>query len=163
MTMTRGTFLTRNEIERRGTRTVSALLRGIQDVRVERSARGRTIVRSTEASGPGCPNGMLGFLDGTEMTPLAGSDEGTRLPALSWIGPSTDNLVRLTHDRTNGSRATAVRSPRMTDIDRVKVSSVLAVEVYAWPNSAPPEFQMPGAECGLVVIWTAGAGHPVRA
>ncbi|MFN2566015.1 MAG: carboxypeptidase-like regulatory domain-containing protein [Gemmatimonadaceae bacterium] len=181
-TMSPGTFLTRTAIELRGARTVSALLRDVPGVRVERVAKGRTILRSTEASGPGCVDGMFVFLDGAEMTPsdgsssdavpehsraehplqsprrpAAGGPEGTTLPALRWIGPSAGNLVQVADDHTNGSGTMAVRGRRTTDIDRVKVSSLVAVEVYSSPGSAPPEFQTPGVECGIVLIWTAGA------
>lgn len=182
-TMTSGTFLTRAAIEREGERTAGALLRGMRNVRVERGARGRTIVRSTETSGPDCDRGMLVFVDGAAIASSDDSSPGAaaaehhsraqhsrearrRLtaggvaaasPALRWVGPSGDDLVRVAHDPASVTETTAGRGPRVTDIDRMKASSLVAVEIYASPGSAPREFQLPGAQCGVVLIWTAGA------
>jgi hypothetical protein len=66
------------------------------------------------------------------------------------------DLVRVAHNAVRAGETTAVRGAGVTDIDRVKVSSVAALEIYASRGSAPPEVQLPGAECGVVLIWTAG-------
>jgi hypothetical protein len=79
------------------------------------------------------------------------------LVTLRWVGPSGRDLVRVARDPTSASPTVALRGSRVTDIDQVKVSSVVAVEVYSSPGAAPPEFQVPGGECGVVLIWTAGA------
>lgn len=177
--MSPGTFITRHQIERRAPRTVSALLGDVRGVRIERAARGRRIVRSTEASEPGCAGGMLVLVDGAPIAPiddtspsasaeqnsragqapgrLAADGGGTRSPTLRWVGPSGADLVRVAHNAVRAGETTAVRGAGVTDIDRVKVSSVAALEIYASRGSAPPEVQLPGAECGVVLIWTASA------
>lgn len=107
-----GVFITRIQIERRAPRTVSALLRDVQGVRIQRGSGGRTIVRSTLAPHAGCADGMAVFLDGAVLT---------------------------------------------TDVGRVAPSSIAAVEIYSSPGSAPPEFRLPGTQCGVVLIWTAAS------
>jgi hypothetical protein len=175
-TLTPGTFITRDDIERRGVRTVTALLRDIRGVQVERGAGRRTTVRSTEAPDPGCARGMLVFVDGDEITPTDDSslDAATEQPPrarrpreaplpltagrrVRWVGPSGADLVRVAYDVASVPQATTVRRAGVTDIDRLKASSVVALEIYSSPGSAPPEFQLAGAECGVVLIWTAGA------
>jgi len=47
--------------------------------------------------------------------------------------------------------------------DRVRLEDVEAVEVYRGPSELPPEFRRPGADCGVIVVWTRRAGsaaHP---
>jgi hypothetical protein len=178
-----GVFITSSSIQRGRARTLSDVLRGVQGVKVERVARGRTIVRSIETSGPSCAEGMRIFVDGAGIAPpdVSGADataeqtsraarrhqagwqqspEGgshQSAPALRWVGPGGGDVVRVAHEAVVAAGATAVRTPHVTDIDRLRLSSVGAMEVYSSPNSVPAEFQMPGAECGVVLIWTTGA------
>jgi hypothetical protein len=36
----------------------------------------------------------------------------------------------------------------------VPTSLVAAVEIYPMADDVPPEFQVAGAECGVVLVWT---------
>jgi hypothetical protein len=92
---------------------------------------------------------------GWRLAAAGAAERGLR--TVRWVGPSGGDLVRVAHDPVIGSGRSAVRGPRTTDIDRVDVRSVVAVEVYSSPRSVPPEFQMDGAECGVLLIWTTGA------
>jgi hypothetical protein len=42
------------------------------------------------------------------------------------------------------------------DVSHVPLSTVAGVEVYPTLAGVPPEFRVGGAECGVVLIWTAG-------
>jgi hypothetical protein len=41
-------------------------------------------------------------------------------------------------------------------VNQVPLSTVAGVEVYPTLAGVPPEFRMSGAECAVVLIWTAG-------
>jgi hypothetical protein len=183
LTTESGAFITRTAIERDGARTPGGVLRGVPDVIVERGARRRTIVRSRHAAGPGCAAGMVVFVDGA---PLRGSDDvsavavterssraeyaqlanwrpsreparDAAMPELRWVGPHGGDLVKVAHNAVAGSSTSTARRRHVSDVDEVRLSSVVAIEVYSSPASVPPEIQMPGAECGVVLVWTAGA------
>jgi hypothetical protein len=183
-TLAASSFITRAEVERRRARTMGDLLRAVLDVKVDRGARGRMIARSTGASRLDCADGMLVFLDGVAMNEpvgpgpdpappderhpragrsrpaswrLTGGGQENGLRALRWVGPSGGDLVRVALDPGRVPATTTAVRPGAADMGRVRMSSVLAVEVYAASGDVPPEFQMPGAECGVVLIWTAGA------
>jgi hypothetical protein len=140
-----GTFVARTEIERRNPRSMSSLLRGTRDIHVARRRDGRTVVHSAKATGPQCANGMLVYVDGVASSP---ADEPM---------PNVATARYWRARQPTGAAALAMRSPRAIDINRIDMSSVVAIEVYSAPGSAPPEFQEPGADCGVLSIWTTGA------
>jgi hypothetical protein len=43
------------------------------------------------------------------------------------------------------------------DVNQVPLSAVVGVEVYPTLAGVPAEFRLPGAECGVVIVWTGGA------
>ena len=171
-TMPLGSFLAGAEIKRRRARTMSALLGRVRDVRIDRTTPGRVTIRSSEATGPGCDAGMLVFVDGMPLPSRGvvsrGGDEradarGRRLSwrvnrgrqetaarALRWVGPLGHDLVKVAPDPALASAAPASLA---TDIDRIAMSSVVAVEVYPTLASVPAEFLVPEAECGVVLVW----------
>jgi hypothetical protein len=168
-----GSFLTRAEIERRRARNMSALLRGVRDVRVDRTSSGWIALRSAEALRETCPSGMLVFVD---AVPLSAPDTLTASPPsvagggtapdraqrtgwsptarFRWVGPRARDLVPVMMGPTDAPQ-NASGERAQANVDRVRLSSVVAVEVYPALAGVPPEFLLPGAECGVVVIWTA--------
>jgi hypothetical protein len=174
-----GSFLTRKEIERRRARTMTALLARVHDVKIDRAKSGAVTIRSadaTDAAGAACPSGMLVFVDAVPLDepgtlaaaePEEQSDRrprrraewrvagGTTEPAqgaLRWLAAVGRGLV--TAPPAPAMPAAAPR-PR-AEIDRLPMASVTAVEVYPTHPGVPPEFRVPGAECGVVLVWTGG-------
>jgi hypothetical protein len=165
-----GSFITRAEIEKRRARTMSALLGRVRDVRVDRTPSGWIALRSSEAPQPACPTGMLVFVDAVPLSApgesapdraqrtgwlgtTRGAAQGAARQAFRWVGPTARDLVPVVMgpsdapEKTSGDRG-------HPNVDRVRMSSVVAVEVYPAVAGVPPEFLLPGAECGVVLIWT---------
>jgi hypothetical protein len=161
---------------------MSALLSRVRDVRVHRSPSGWIALRSTEAPEPGCPTGMLIFVDavqlsapggpagsapavaGGETAPdraqrtgrlatARGAAQGAPRQAFRWVGPTARDLVPVVTGPSDVP-GNAGGEPGHANVDRVRMSSVVAVEVYPAVAGVPPEFLLPGAECGVVLIWT---------
>ena len=126
----RGSFLTREEIEKSGAIRASEVFRRIQGVRVvptsgdnyklqsvrygtslsERSSRSRTGNPRQEGGGNNFVCDMLVFLDGMQS--------------------------------------------HLESIDDVHMQSLEAVEVYRGPSQVPPEYNQMNAACGVVLLWT---------
>jgi hypothetical protein len=179
MTLQPGKFVARSESQR--ARTMSSLLRGLNDIRVER-VRGRTTVHAAQARGPHCADGMLIFLDGNALRPsdvprpakasvrywsaaysaqtppqlTAGGARTNGSEVIKSVAVSGGGLVHVALDPA-GVALIATQAPRVTDIDRIDMSSVVAIEIYLTADAAPPEFQERGAQCGVLSIWTTGA------
>ncbi len=175
-----GTFVARSEIERRNARSMRSFLRRDPDIRVERAVDGTTILRSAMATGPQCADGMLVYVDGLAVRPAdaptrnlstvrywqasrqaqgtrpldVGRRTGTGSVGLRWVAVTNGGLVQIAHEPASEAAEFAMRSLRVTDIDLIDMSSVVAIEIYSTPGSAPPELQEPGADCGVVSIWT---------
>jgi hypothetical protein len=172
-----GSFITRSEIERRRPRTLLALLKGVPDLTIERTGPGPSVVRSTRVARPECASGMLLFVDGMLPTrPSVASAAG--LPTASgqrssgsarrergliggngrgadaarwWSGPTARDLAGV--ESAMGS-APSSRTRGSSPLDWVPISLVAGVEIYPTGTDVPPEFQTPGAECGVVLLWT---------
>jgi hypothetical protein len=171
-------FITRAEINRRNPRNLAALLSRIPEIKIDRAGRGRTLVRSERAERRGCGSGMLVFVDG--MLPsfapvavaLAEAPAERRLaralrPERGMRGATSARLGDVSH---LSAAASAAREPEGAEalhhggptgssrpsspLDWVPMSLVAAVEIYPMPADVPPEFQVAGAECGVVLVWT---------
>ncbi|MFN2567576.1 MAG: hypothetical protein ABR499_21485 [Gemmatimonadaceae bacterium] len=174
-----GSFITRTEIKRRRARTMTALLGRVQDVRIDRGSSGAAVIRSTEPSARDCASGMLVFVDafqivGPDATALATTDPGdqgsngrphrtswrpaggtdeTGPRALRWIGAVGREHIAVSAGPKAEAWGGSTRRAR-AEIDRVPISSVAAVEIYPAFVGVPSAFRVPGAECGVVLIWT---------
>jgi hypothetical protein len=42
------------------------------------------------------------------------------------------------------------------DVNQVPLSTLAGIEVYPTLAGVPAEFRVAGAECGVVLVWTAG-------
>lgn len=177
-----GYFLTRDDVERRRPADVGALLQTVSGVVIQRGPSGPTFVRSRRSGGSACGTGMLVFIDGLLLNPPSGAgsrQSWARQDSLALRRPrptgSTSGGTLATGGGRGGSRripGTAVGSPvaadplpsvnsnaaptSFFDVNQVPLSSVAGVEVYPSIFGVPPEFRVPGAECGVVLIWTAG-------
>jgi hypothetical protein len=170
-----GSFLTRKEIQRRRARTMTALLGRVGEVKVDRAQSGAVTIRSLDATVPACPSGMLVFVDALQLGEpgapasvdpeeqpdgrrprvewrLTGPRSQAAQSALRWIGAVGRGLVRA----PPAPKASAPPPHARAEIDRLPTSSVTAVEVYPNHAGVPPEFRVPGAECGVVLVWTGG-------
>jgi hypothetical protein len=173
-----GYFLTREDVERRRPADVGALLQTVSGVVVQRSVPGPTLVRSRRSGDSRCVGGMLVFVDGMlvsspgaiggsrQRTPRedslalrrprpAGTTLGGRAGARGGIGRIGSSV--LGSDPTPNVDASGTLSPSaLFDVNQVQLSTVAGVEVYPTLAGVPPEFRVAGAECGVVLIWTAG-------
>jgi hypothetical protein len=175
-----GYFLTREDVERRRPSDVGALLQTVNGVVVQRASPGTTLVRSRRSAGNRCVTGMLVFVDGVLLnSPAAfgGRQRTARDDSLALRPPrpgGTSAGGTLAGGRTprRGSRgvggqflggdplpnvdASASVAPTMFDVNQVPLSTIAGVEVYPTLSGVPPQFRIPAAECGVVLIWTAG-------
>ena len=176
-----GTFLTRGEIQRRRARSLVALLAQVTDVTIDRSPNGPPVVRSDRAAGARCASGMLVLVDAVipagvgqaeGLTPAHGPQEprlmqGLRAERRVTGHASRWNAVRprfetgspeVAGEPAGEPRATSARRAA-SPIERIPITRIAAVEVYPTLPGVPPEFQLVGAECGVVLVWTlAGSG-----
>jgi hypothetical protein len=172
-----GSFVTRVDIERRRPRNLASVLSRVPDVAIDRDASGPTVARSARATGPGCAKGMLLFVDG--MLPEMPTLENVRAPTESEGNPRSLGGLRAERWTLGGSRASGdgsrwaagtgprplagshpeveseqPRTRRSSALDWVPISLVAGLEVYPSVSDVPPEFQVAGAECGVVLVWT---------
>lgn len=177
-----GYFLTREDVERRRPADVGALLQTVSGVVVQRAMPGPTFIRSRRSSGNACSSGMLVFVDGLLLNPpsLAGRQRLSRDDSLALRRPrpsgNTSGGALSTAGRAGARRgagsgvgaqvvgadplpsidANAAQAIAHFDVNQVPLSTVAGIEVYPSIFGVPPEFRVPGAECGVVLIWTAG-------
>jgi hypothetical protein len=177
-----GYFLTREDVERRRPADVGALLQTVSGVVVQRAMPGPTFVRSRRSSDNRCTSGMLVFVDGMLLNSpsaaglrqrLAREDSLTlRRPrpggASSGTPSSGGRAARRGIGSAAGSQAigaeplssvdanTASATASLFDLNQVPLSMVAGIEVYPSIFGVPPQYRVPGAECGVVLIWTAG-------
>ena len=178
-----GYFLTRDDVERRRPADVGALLQTVSGVVVQRAMPGPTFVRSRRSSASHCATGMLVFVDGLLLNGPSVAGPRQRLPrgdSLALRRPrasgSTSGGTLSTPGRGGGRRgagsaigaqvigadplpsvdANAAQPTSLFDVNQVPLSTVAGIEVYPSIFGVPPEFRVPGAECGVVLIWTAG-------
>jgi hypothetical protein len=177
-----GYFLTREDVERRRPPDFGALLQTVSGVVVQRATPGTTLVRSRRSGDNRCNAGMLVFVDGMLVnSPGAVGGPGQRMPREDSVamrrprGGGTTPGGTLPDAGRGGRRglaaggqflgaepipnvdaASAVNTASLFDVNQVPLSTVAGVEVYPSLAGVPPEFRVPGAECGVVLIWTAG-------
>ncbi len=179
-----GYFLTRDDVERRRPTDVGALLQTVNGVVVQRAIPGPTFVRSRRAGNARCTAGMLVFVDGLLLnSPGAIGGSRQRMPREDSLalrrprpGGTTSGGTLATGGRAGRRRSStnigaqllgadaiasadgssAVNTASLFDVNQVPLSTIAGVEVYPSLSGVPPEFRLPGAECGVVLIWMAG-------
>ena len=178
-----GYFLTREDVERRRPADLGALLQSVNGVVVQRVMAGPALLRSRRATDGRCASGMLLFVDGMLVNApgfAAGSRQHlTREDSLAVRRPRAGVAGAggtLGGGSARGSRrglgsvgsqilgagampavdASSHHTSAPFDVSQVPLSTVAGVEVYPTLAGVPPEFRVAGAECGVVLIWTAG-------
>jgi hypothetical protein len=177
-----GSFLTREDVERRRPADFGALLQTVSGVVVQRGMAGPALVRSRRAGDSRCASGMLVFVDGMLVNSpgLAGGSRqrlarddslalrrprSTATPAGGTLGGGSARGSRRGIGPVGGQVLGADPMPTVDasshhtalfDVSQVPLSTVAGVEVYPTLAGVPPEFRVAGAECGVVLIWTAG-------
>jgi hypothetical protein len=168
-----GTFVTRAEIERGRARNLASVLSRLPGITVDRNGPGLTVVRSRRAT-PECHAGMLLFVDGMRPTaPRLTSDiAATPVTDRSPRGSRPERTFRAVRARDASrwsggpsARQVAGVDPIMplgptsgagaaSPLDWIPLSLVGAVEIYPTIVDVPVEFRVPGADCGVVLVWT---------
>ena len=179
-----GYFITREDLERRRPADFGALLQTVSGVTVQRAVTGPTLVRSRRSADSRCAGGMLVFVDGLLVNSSAAVGGGrARVPREDSLALRRPRAAGTTGGITGpgsggragrrGTGAAAVQVPSLApiptfdpastntaslfDVNQVMLSTVAGVEVYPTLAGVPPEFRVPGAECGVVLVWTAGS------
>jgi len=169
-------FITRAEIDRRNPRNLAALLSRIPEITIDRAGRGRTLARSERAARPGCASGMLLFVDGMfpRSPPMAVGvgdapaerrlrrvlrpERGMRGATASGLGDASRWGAASSRELDGGDAllpgAPTGTSHDSSPLDWVPISLVAAVEIYPIADDVPSEFQVAGAECGVILVWT---------
>ena len=141
-----GIYLTPEEVDKRNSNMVSALLQGVNGVLLQRTSTGKTIAMS---SGGTCQ--MTVLIDGRRACPDNGCDAG---PPPSPAAPGGAS-------RRGRSVVTPPRDEQFVLLDNLlSVNAVAAVEVYPRGASIPPSLPTPDASCGLIAFWTGGRKAP---
>jgi hypothetical protein len=173
-----GYFLTREDVERQRPADVGALLQTVSGVAVQRAMPGPTLVRSRRSAGSRCAGGMLVFVDGMLVSSPGAGGSRQRTPREDTLALRRGRLGGTTpgggrsggrggigrggssvfgaEPISNVDAAGPVNASSLFDVNQVPLSTVAGVEVYPSLAGVPPEFRVPGAECGVVLIWTAG-------
>jgi hypothetical protein len=149
----------------------------VSGVVMQRAVTGPTVVRSRRSGDSRCPAGMLIFVDGRLANapgaiggsrgrwpredslalrrPRSGGTPGGRAAQRAGIGRSGGQLLggdpAAMVDATTG-----VNTSSLFDLNVVPLSTLAGVEVYPTLAGVPAEFRVPGAECGVVLVWMAG-------
>ena len=124
-------FIGPEEIEKRNASRLSALLSGVDGIRLGHTTTGSAVVQSSSGS---CSMAIV--VDGRQVCPSAGChpDDRSSPSAMSVSAGMTDGDVVLVDQ----------------DID---INSVAAIEVYKRGGGTPTAFSVDGT-CGVVAIWT---------
>jgi len=123
-----GTFITRDEVERKQARQLTDLLREVPGLRTFHLDPGRIHVRFNRETG----NDLLAF-DAAADRSLPGCEPDLYLDGI---------LFR--------ERAPSGNEPRVAGFDIVDLAQVEGIESYVGPN-APLQYQHP---CGVILVWT---------
>jgi hypothetical protein len=122
--VTSAVFIGPEEIEKRNTSRVSALLSGVSGVSMSRTSNGNTVM--TSSSSGGCPMAII--VDGRQVCPAGGC-----------------NFQNYSHGLTDMNTVL---------IDQViDINSVAGVELYKRGGNMPSDFHVDG-ECGAIALWT---------
>jgi hypothetical protein len=157
----RGIFLSRADVERRHAARLEDLFRGIPGLQVVgEGAGGRVVGPGQRPARPGAEIRGAAPLgdrprDGHE-TRDAREVGDARVP----VAPASEANACAVQFYLDGVY-TPTEDGRISD--RVRLEDVEAVEVYRGPSELPPEFRRPGADCGVIVVWTrrgSAAAHP---
>ena len=124
-------FIGPEEIEKRNASRLSALLSGVDGIRLGHTTTGSAVVQSSSGS---CSMAIV--VDGRQVCPSAGChpDDRSSPSAMAVSAGMTDGDVVLVDQ----------------DID---INSVAAIEVYKRGGGTPTAFSVDGT-CGVVAIWT---------
>jgi hypothetical protein len=129
-----GTFITREEVERKQARQLTDLLREVPGLRTYNLDPGRIHVRFNRESA----NDLLAF-DVAGDRSLPGCEPDLYLDGM---------LFR--------ERAPSANVPRVAGFDIVDIAQVEGIESYVGPN-APLQYQHP---CGVILVWTRRGTSP---
>jgi hypothetical protein len=130
-----GSYITREEIRKRGARQISELLYGRPDVRVIRRSELQSTVRvGTE-------------LSRLNVGPLSLGEDGT--PQLAADAPLPCSPMMYV-DGVAFGRADDV-------LDQVGPTDIEGIEIYRRATEVPPEFGGLQARCGVILVWTRRA------
>ena len=122
--VTSAVFIGPEEIEKRNTSRMSALLGGVTGVSTSRTSNGNTVM--TSSSGGSCPMAII--VDGRQVCPAGGC-----------------NFQDYSHGLTDMNTVL---------IDQViDINSVAGVELYKRGGNMPSDFHVDG-ECGAIALWT---------
>jgi hypothetical protein len=122
--VTSAVFIGPEEIEKRNTSRVSAILGGVTGVSMSRTSNANTVV--TSSSGGSCPMAII--IDGRQVCPASGCSF---------------------QDYSRG--LTDLNSVLIDQV--LDINSVAGIEVYRRGGNMPTDFHVDG-ECGAVAIWT---------
>jgi hypothetical protein len=173
-----GSFITREAVERRRPADLSALLQTVSGVVVHRAVPGQALVRSRRSGDSRCASGMLIFVDGSLVNSpgvIGGSRQrlprddslASRRPRISAATGGTPGAGGRAGRRGVASgpqsfggdampsiEASSPSASSLFDVNQIPLSTLGGIEVYPTLAGVPPEFRIPGAECGVVLVWT---------
>ena len=128
-----GYFLTREDIERlRPTKSIE-LMRTVPGVRLVPIGGDKYVIRMSRAVGGGCQPHV--YLDGVKV-----------LNELTQAGPP----------QPSGTLRRPARPPRVTQgsiLETIQPESIEAIEVFVGASQIPPQYNMTGSVCGVVLVW----------
>lgn len=129
----RATFLGPEEIDRLNPSKTSDIMRAVPGARVIRNASGGFSLRLRRAQD--CPPHV--YVDGVRVI----------------LEPEVVGGGVLQGSRQRRSTRGSAMQPG-AGIDELAASAIAAVEAYNSASQVPPEYNMTGAVCGVVLIWT---------
>jgi hypothetical protein len=109
---------------------------------------------------------MVVFIDAELPSPAAGTTTSPSADAWTGRGARGELGIRAAESSSASQPAAALErvasalmppwaSERSWSIlERLPVSKVAGVEVYPTLEGVPAEFRVPGAECGVALVWT---------
>jgi hypothetical protein len=74
--------------------------------------------------------------------------------ALRLCGHKIDPYYCLMTVVVDGVRVFQAGDPEPPDVSAIMARDLQAVEIYRGPSELPPEFNVTGSECGVLVLWT---------
>jgi hypothetical protein len=124
-------FIGPEEIEKRNASRLSALLSGVDGIRLGHTTTGNAVVQSSSGS---CSMAIV--VDGRQVCPSAGCHPDDR---------SSPSTMAVSAGMTDGDVV-------LVDQD-IDINSVAAIEVYKRGGGTPTAFNVDGT-CGVVAVWT---------
>ncbi|HEX8243364.1 MAG TPA: hypothetical protein VF541_07705 [Longimicrobium sp.] len=161
----RGYFATREQISRRHPATTQAVFAAASGVRLVPDDAGGMRVQMTQRMPTRNSRDLPStFSENRGVSPSmghTGEDEDDRTPPPAGTARTNEGAIRETGSGEecrvqyyrNGVRYLPDRESQVSR--DIPVAEVQAVEIYRNRNETPTEFRGAGAECGVIVIWTA--------